>query len=84
MEKGIIFLVSLIVLVGIVVIVSAYTETIDGDEDNIVYTASAFEGWNIMNGGLYILSQITSESEIQPEDIVAIFYYSSSVWQNLI
>ena len=65
-------------LVGLAVFVSAYTETIDGDEDNIVYTASAFQGWNIMNGGLYTLSQITEESDIQPEDISAIFYYSPS------
>ena len=76
--KKIILSASILFLVGMSSLAYAYMEQIQGDEDNIVYTASAFQGWNILNGGLYTLSQITSESDIKTEDISAIFYYSPS------
>ena len=59
-------------------LVFAYTEQIQGDEDKIVYTASVFQGWNILNGGLYALNHLTSESDIKSDDIVAVYYYSPS------
>jgi len=78
MKKLILPIVLIVGITMVLGLVSAYSEDINGDEDKIVYTASAFQGWNILNGGLYTLSQITSQSDIKKEDIVAIFYYSPS------
>jgi hypothetical protein len=78
MKQKIFFTIAILSLLSLAVFVSAYSEDINGDADNIIYTASAFQGWNIFNGGLYTLSQITSQSDIQEEDILAISYYSPS------
>ena len=45
-------------------------------EDNVLYTVSVSEGWNLLNGGVFVLGGITSQSIITKDDIMAIYYYS--------
>ena len=67
---------GVLILVG--VFVGAYMEQIQGDEDKITYTATIFEGWNIMNGGIFISELITNESDVKLSDVSVIYYYSPS------
>lgn len=76
MDKKIFLPIALITL--FVLTVFAYTEQIQGDEDRIIYTASVYQGWNMVNGGLNVLNRLNSESDIKLADIVAIYYYSPS------
>jgi hypothetical protein len=49
--------------------VSAYTEQIQGDEDVITYTASAKQGWNLFNVGIYLGNSLTPNFDIKESDI---------------
>lgn len=78
--KKIILSAFVLLLVGMSSLAYAYMGQIQGDEDNIVYTASAFQGWNILNAGSIVFNKLalTANSDIKAEDIKAVFYYSPS------
>ena len=80
MNKQISLLVSLVLLVGLAVFVSAYTEQIQGDEDQITYTASVRQGWNLLNAGIFT-NALTANSDIKESDISSVFIYSPSTNQ---
>jgi len=72
--------IALLIIISLTVFVSAYMEQIQGDEDQITYTASVREGWNLLNAGIYTNS-LTSNSDINENDISAVFIYSPSTNQ---
>jgi len=80
MKQKIFFAIAMLSLLCMAVFVSAYMEQIQGDEDRITYTASVREGWNLLNAGTIVFNKLalTENSDIQPEDIGAVFYYSPS------
>lgn len=67
-------------LVSISSVVYAYSEGIKGDDDNIIYTASVKQGWNLLNMGTIVFNKLalTENSDIQPGDIAVVYYYSPS------
>lgn len=66
--------ISIILLVGLAVFVSAYQ--LSGEEDNIVFEKSVEEGWNLLGGGVFSINP-TSDSDIQKEDVLAVFFYDN-------
>ncbi len=78
--KKIIFLIIIILLSTTSAVTYAYTEKIQGDDDNITYTASVRQGWNLLNMGSNVFNKLalTSNSDIQPNDISVVYYYSPS------
>lgn len=79
--KKIILICSIVMILLCSIFVSAYMEQIQGDEDKITYTASVREGWNLLNAGIYSANMLTSNSDINENDITAVFVYSPSTNQ---
>ncbi len=77
MKKNLTLILFIVSLIGISIFVSAYEEHINGDDDNIIYTASVSKGWNLLNGGVYS-NRLTANSDIKEKDISAIYVYSPS------
>ena len=71
MSKKIIMPISLVLLFGFVVFVSALT-----DQDNIDVSVNVEEGWNLVSNGIFAINP-SQDSEIQREDISAIYFYDS-------
>ena len=75
MKKGFMFglVLMLVVFAGFVVADLNYQE---GDIDNIDFKVYLHEGWNLVGMGLFTLRP-TESSDIQLDDIGAIYYYSN-------
>jgi len=72
MNRNLILPVSFLLLVGLAVFVSALT-----DQDNIEVSANVEKGWNLISNGIFAINP-SQDSEIQKEDISAIYYYDSN------
>jgi hypothetical protein len=73
MSKKIIMPIALLTLVSLVVFVVAQIV----DQDDITVSIHVVKGWNLVSNGIFAISPLVDDnSEIQKQDIVAVFYYS--------
>ncbi|MEK6757588.1 MAG: hypothetical protein AABX88_00525, partial [Nanoarchaeota archaeon] len=75
MNKKYILPISLMLLVGITIFVSATMTVKTANEKKYSISVEVYPGWNIISG-VYPPQQISSGSEIEKEDIKAVWFYS--------
>lgn len=75
MNKKILLSVSLVLLVGLAVFVSATMSIKTANEKKYAISVTLTQGWNLISG-IYPPQQISQESEIKREDIKSVYFYS--------
>lgn len=75
MKQKIIMIVALLTLVSLVVFVSASMSIKTANENKYLISVEVSKGWNLISG-IYPPQQISQSSEIQLDDIKAVWFYT--------